>query len=212
MTKICALVLWLSLSGCPAFVAPRPTTQPPPEPVSAVGRALDATVGLEGLDGSFYCSGVFVGEHVLTAAHCVDDQEAPATVDIVTRQGQHAEALVVFIDKDTDAAVLAPMRVIPGHASTKLAAADPAPGDRVIAVGHPRYFRWLVTQGFAGGVAAIRGHEGEWLYHSAPTWYGNSGGPVFNEYAEVVGITSWGRDTAHLSAAVPLKNLRAALN
>lgn len=207
------------LTGCSLLTA-APSPQTPPPPISAVDRVLDATVALESVDGRSCCTASFVAGYVVTAAHCVDS----SVVLLRLRDGRRAEATPVSIDPDTDVAALSLTTVLPNRVELPLAPYEAAPGDRVLAVGMPLQWRWFLTQGLAAGVRTITcgeepsceaGIAGTWLLHSAPTSYGNSGGPVLNEYGELVGITSWVKvvDGApnHMSAAAPLAAIRASL-
>ncbi len=208
------LLLVVLLSACGGLGPdPRPTV---PEPqTSLVERSLDATVRLED-EGHIYCSGVLTRGFVLTAAHCVDDKRLPATVKFSLRQSRDTyEAAVVAFDEEADWAVLSPLAVLPEHAEASVSSYDPAAGDRVVTVGHPLGIEYFITVGVASGVRTTWGNM-DWLITSAPIMYGNSGGPVFNEYGEIVGITSWlavarGQAVGHIAGSVPTYKLRAAV-
>jgi len=216
------LTLVLLLGGCSLLTVPPPATPTPPPAVSAVERVLEATVALEHPDGQSFCTGAFASGYVVTAAHCVDDAGADAVI-LRLRNGERGEARVSRLDPDTDVAVLALTSVIADRAELPLAPAEAAAGDRVFVVGMPLGWRWFLTQGISSGVhdcaldsLTCRGLAGTWLLHSAATSYGNSGGPVLNEYGELVGITSWVKTVYgvpnHMSAAAPLAAIRRALN
>ena len=67
-------------------------------------------------------------------------------------------------------------------------------GQTVIAIGNPLGEEYTVTDGI---VSAIRERDGyKYIQTSAPISPGNSGGPLFNEQGEVIGITTFSiRDT-----------------
>jgi len=71
-------------------------------------------------------------------------------------------------------------------------------GQTVIAIGNPLGEEYTVTDGI---VSAIRERDGyKYIQTSAPISPGNSGGPLFNEQGEVIGITTFSiRDTEGLA-------------
>jgi hypothetical protein len=62
--------------ACPAISVQPIVTEPPP---STLGVILDATAVLSS-DGRIFCSGVFVENYVLTAAHCIDPENGETQV------------------------------------------------------------------------------------------------------------------------------------
>ena len=77
-------------------------------------------------------------------------------------------------------------------------------GDRVYAIGHPEGYDYTITDGL---VSARRVENGtEMLQISVPISHGSSGGPLYNTYGQVIGITTAGVEGAqNLNFAVPLK-------
>ena len=72
---------------------------------------------------------------------------------------------------------------------------DLAIGDEVTVIGNPITLEATVTRGIISnknrnncGILEIEGY----LQTDAPTNRGNSGGPIFNERGEVIGVISWG--------------------
>jgi len=83
-------------------------------------------------------------------------------------------------------------------------------GDKVVAIGNPRGLEGSVSEGI---VSAIRGSEGlKILQITAPISPGSSGGPLFSQSGEVIGVTTATlTDSQSLNFAVPaalLKTLR----
>jgi serine protease Do len=62
------------------------------------------------------------------------------------------------------------------------------PGDPVVAIGHPLGLEETVTNGLVSAVR--RESELEFLQISAPIAPGSSGGPLFNEQGEVIGVAT----------------------
>src|SRR5262245_52708695 len=85
----------------------RPTTaepKPPPNPVTAIERALKVTVLIEG-DG-IYGSGILIDPtrgYVVTSHHVVKEMRAPR---ITVRDGRRGTARLVHFDKKLDIALL----------------------------------------------------------------------------------------------------------
>ena len=88
------------------------------------------------------------------------------------------------------------------------------PGDPVVAIGNPLGEEFSVTDGI---VSQIRNQEGyKVIQTTAPISPGNSGGPLFNELGEVIGVTTFSKqDTAgraqNLNYAVAIDEAKALL-
>ncbi len=88
------------------------------------------------------------------------------------------------------------------------------PGDPVVAIGNPLGEEFSVSDGI---VSQIRNQEGyKVIQTTAPISPGNSGGPLFNELGEVIGVTTFSKqDTAgraqNLNYAVAIDEAKALL-
>jgi serine protease Do len=147
------------------------------------------------------CSGVWIdSDVVLTAAHCVDDPEAPFVI-VVThddfKEKKVRPAVVLASDKTVDLALLVvDTKDLRQHPVVELAFDTALPGDDVHVLGHPVGYLWTYSHGY---VAAIRedmeGPNGtsfkKILQVSAPVWMGNSGGGAFDKTGRLIGISSW---------------------
>lgn len=90
----------------------------------------------------------------------------------------------------------------------------PASGDKIATVGNPAPGDRILNMSYAHGtVAAIRDDQGL-IQINAPITHGFSGGPLVNEYGQVVGISSSGYDNsnANLNFAVDMQIVRDALD
>ncbi len=193
----------LSVVGCVS--APGP--QPPGVPVAVNVRALEGkTVALvvpHGDSVRAYCSGVWVSKNViLTANHCVSDSEVGEVVeysvhDDVYAPGQYEEsskvtarnAVLGASDPEHDLALLV-VAYPPSHESAVVAMEPVEPGQRVSTMGSPLGAMWSYS---SGEVAAVRylvshGHKIMFIQSTAPISPGNSGGGLWNERGELVGI------------------------
>lgn len=94
---------------------------------------------------------------------------------------------------------LALIRHLPGEPVPKHLVADIAGsvsvGEKAQIVGHPSGMWWSYTMGYVSQVRRNMPNADEnpmdSIQVSAPVWYGNSGGGVFNADGELMGICSW---------------------
>jgi serine protease Do len=107
--------------------------------------------------------------------HLPDRSEYPV-VEIVNASAKH-DLVVLRID------VKKKLRPLPLGDSKKLRAGDP-----VVAIGHPLGLEDTVSNGLLSGVRNVDGVT--LLQVSAPIAPGSSGGPLFNEQGEVIGVAT----------------------
>lgn len=106
---------------------------------------------------------------------------------------------IVIEDESKDLAVL---EVDPGDQVLQVArlgsVSGVRQGDPVVAIGNPLGEENTVTDGI---VSAIRDDEGYTIIqHTAPVSPGNSGGPLFNQSGEVIGVVSFSRQNIQQTA------------
>ena len=86
-------------------------------------------------------------------------------------------------------------------------------GEQVISIGNPLGLDYTLTDGLVSARRKMNGRK--WIQMSAPVSPGNSGGPLFNMYGEVIGVTtqvmSWYRGAQNLNLAVPINELKKRL-
>ncbi|MFZ5444877.1 MAG: S1C family serine protease [Myxococcota bacterium] len=163
-------------------------------------------------------SGVLVhGDgYVVTAAHVVESADA---VQVLWADGFKADATVVSLSRTEDLALLK-VAAVPAKATVAVLGDSAAlrPGMRLFAIGAPYGLDHTLT---AGVVSALRSNERRGLLPrhllqtDVPINQGNSGGPLFNERGEVVGIASFmlsqSGGSVGLNFAVPSNTVRARL-
>lgn len=189
-----ALVVALSLSAC----AERPPAQTPhTSGAYDLERKTVALVMTNGVEARAFCSGVWIGENlILTANHCVDDADPGDSVsyvvrnDVVASDGDEIAAVRVAHVKAQDPAhdvALLTAKMPPAHGVAAFAKRPAAVGDVVQSMGHPRGLLWSYS---TGNVAALRTDDtGMWFVQStAPISPGNSGGGLFDEWGDLVGV------------------------
>jgi S1-C subfamily serine protease len=163
-------------------------------------------------------SGVLVhpGGFVVTAAHVVDSAES---IDVQWSDGFKAEARVVTLSRTEDLALLKVAQLPPKAVVAPLGDSDRLkPGQRLFAIGAPYGLEHSLT---AGVVSALRSNLGRGLVPKhlvqtdVPINQGNSGGPLFNDRGEVVGIASFilsrSGGSVGLNFAVPSNTVRHRL-
>ncbi len=197
-------VLLLMALGC--------TSSGTSAPISALAPTVNVadlqskTVALVDKDSEgvhAYCSGVWVAKYtILTARHCVADVKRGELVDYVVRgdvypgaSARESDSVVVrhsqlfSVDEDHDLALLAAVSP-PSHAVADVTLDAARAGQRVFTMGHPLGQMWSYS---SGEVASIRyvtshGHEILFVQATSPISGGNSGGGLFNDFGELVGV------------------------
>lgn len=162
------VLAFLGIHGCAAS-APPPLNDTDRIPTSAA-------VFLQAGDGR--CSAVAIADHyLLTAAHCV--KTGPFT--IYAFPGVEGTATLVAIHPDRDLARLhTPLKLT---AQARIARDLPRSGDLLIQAG----FGCIEDLFVAAGVYLGQGPLGG-LISTIPVCGGDSGGPVFNKYGDLVGV------------------------
>ena len=92
-----------------------------------------------------------------------------------------------------DLAIIRVERPIGVYKVAPMAVSEPVIGDPVSIIGHPMNFHYTLSEGIVSNypIKRIRKNQDvELMMISAPAIGGNSGGPVFNDRWEVVGIVS----------------------
>lgn len=209
-----ALLVLLMMMGCRG--APIETVKVEPEVIPTL---MEGTVGLISQDEVVpYCTGVWISsEYILTAHHCVsrkledileiegleiDPEKEIATIQLkeikyiikedvknaFEKPSIYRSAKVISLDPEDDLALLQAEGVIPMHPVIHLANKVKI-GERLHIIGHVQGLSWTYMEGLA---SAERVKDGVSLLQvSAPIYFGVSGGGAFNQYGELVGITSF---------------------
>lgn len=130
--------------------------------------------------------------HVVTAAHVVADAEIVG----VERGSDVVGAIVIGIDPALDVALLELDRRVGQHAF-ELSDEVPRTGSNVAAIGFPLGEDKTLTRGVVSGVdRTIQYEDGQTVTQLIQTDvslnFGSSGGPLLNEFGEVVGIAAGG--------------------
>lgn len=183
----------------------------PIQPNAASSRKLrDSTVALLredlfGLGFDVFCSGVWISRDVfVTAAHCASGEKGTfaqyATFyDLYDSGGERErtgpESRLASLEKVEVGYDLAAYRAVeaPAHEVATFSARAPRVGDFVQTMGHPAGVWWWSYS--TGTVAAVRykrilKQEITWVQSTAPMSPGNSGGGLFDDRGQLIGIAS----------------------
>ncbi|MFA7368847.1 MAG: tetratricopeptide repeat-containing serine protease family protein [Kiritimatiellales bacterium] len=144
-------------------------------------------------------SGLMVnGGYVVTCWHVVDNAKKIS----VSCQGKDFPAIVVQKDAGNDIAIL---RVDGADAGATLSFADSVKlGAQVFTMGFPHPdLQGLDVKFTTGSISGLTGPGNTPVYYqiSAPLQSGNSGGPLFDEYGNLVGIVAAKLDSLKMLAA-----------
>lgn len=156
--------------------------------------------------GSGMGTGFVIDERgtIATNNHVVADA---SKIEVKLFDGTMADQVEILeTNPERDLAVLR-IKVDPMPEAVVLgSSADVIVGEAVIVIGNPIGLEHTMTDGM---VSSRRVYEGKkYIQMSAPASPGNSGGPVFNEYGDVIGVTVaklWGEN---LNLAIPIDMLK----
>lgn len=166
VTRMKLLIAALLLSGCPA-------TATAPEALASDGK--EYTLRLEGVKDGF-CSGTAVGRRtVLTAGHCIKDDDKAILVN---------GTLVGILNIERDGADHALIEVTITFPKAAKVVGAPKQGARVHWYGQPMGLADIYGEGVVVGH-----HQGKILL-DANFWFGVSGSALLNEHGDVVGVVS----------------------
>lgn len=188
--------------GCtPAMAATSPASAGRPGQAAALASKTVALINPDS-DGA-YCSGVWISSNaILTAQHCIDGDKVGDVELYVVQSDVYPDgsaepkdsvigrvAKLVAQDKGHDLALLQ-AEAPPDHMSAALAS-NVRQGDYAQTMGQSLGLLWWSYSN--GTVAAVRVLDlglgpVKWVQTTTPTSPGNSGGGLFDEYGDLIGI------------------------
>ncbi len=143
---------------------------------------------------------VAIAKSGLVELPAIDEMSLPISFiihDEVVGVGENPTAVhqarVLAQSPSTDLALVQALNV-PAHKVAALAKKTPAVGEHIYTMGHPIGLFWSFME---GTVSAYHDHlapakkKDPLLQISMPIFYGNSGGGVFNDFGELVGVVSF---------------------
>lgn len=147
------------------------------------------------------------GDKALTAYHVIAEG---ASYEAVFDDGKTVRGVTVTAaDEDLDAAVLSIQAG--GRKALELTSDEARHGQRTFAMGYPLKGTKIITEGIVNAPAAkVNGVNR--LLTSAQVASGMSGGPLFDQYGQVVGIISGSfRTMDNIHLCVPVADIRSKL-
>lgn len=204
VTRWGRLILW----SCMAFSMTLHAKTETLSPAEIAERSTNSIALIRVDDG--VGSGFVVGEdgRVATNVHVIRGAKE-ATV-VLGNGKEYPATEVVAIDEENDLAILRiearKLKPLPLGDSTKVKL-----GERVVAIGHPLGLGTTVSDGLVSGMREVSPTQ-SLVQISAPISRGSSGGPVFNDRGEVIGVSVlMVASGQNLNFAVPVNALKAML-
>jgi serine protease Do len=206
--KLCStLLLALSLTGGVFVTGDRFSIAPaiartPAETTAnrVYTRANPAVVTIRNNNG--HGSGFIISAdgYVITNAHVMKGQPAVVTVMMADGKTEMPADLVGFATGGVDLAILKinrhgklPTVKIAHSKSIKV-------GDSVYAIGTP--LDESIQNSFTSGMVSAVREEGKIIQHNAAINHGNSGGPLLNNNAEVIGVNTYMATTTNANIGI----------
>lgn len=148
--------------------------------------------------------------YILTNNHVV---EGATALDVELSDGSRVDATLVGRDPSNDVAVV---KIDPAKVTVVADLGDSAavkPGQRVVAIGSPEGLENTVTEGVISGVnrSLPDGTYIGLIQTDTAINHGNSGGPLFNTYGQVIGLNTLGIRTDNaqgLNFAIPINKAK----
>ncbi|MEW6609907.1 MAG: trypsin-like peptidase domain-containing protein, partial [bacterium] len=134
--------------------------------------------------------------YILTCHHIITDAD---NIEVELKSGEKYEAKILKIDKKTDISLL---KISHRKPLPQVKIGDPTKvreGNPIIIIGNPlpqqvnmppKAFKHSVACGVIGSTERVSNNNLHLFQLSLPVNFGNSGGPLFNEYGEVIGIVN----------------------
>lgn len=156
--------------------------------------------------------------YILTCAHVISEKNMTAVIE--TEDGTRYDAEIVGYDARTDVGVLRIKKT--GFTAAEFGDSDAlAVGDPIYAIGNPggSEFFGSFTDGIVSAIGrsitSSIGYDMICIQHNAAISPGNSGGPLVNEYGQVIGINSSkiaATEFEGISFAVPITQAKDVIN
>jgi S1-C subfamily serine protease len=178
--------------------------------VSLVGKRVDGSI-------RSYCTGVWVSaDLIMTAGHCVVGKKEVMYVrreDVkgyLKNPAKYYSGKVIKLDEERDLGLIRVSSDDMVKEWSKIGVVGV--GERVHSVSHPSGIYWSYSVGVVSGYHKDFLGLGNQLQVSMSLYYGSSGGGIFNDAGELVGIVSFMHKGVPLCVlASPWVNIRSML-
>ena len=160
---------------------------------NAVDNVRQSLVQIKGKEGNMGAGTIWHSDGlIITNAHVVVGRHRAPDLEVVLQNGEHYPAEILVADETLDIAALAieanDLPVIDIGNSSGL-----HPGEWLMAIGHPRGVLDAITAGVvigAGDRLPEAPVERNWIALDMKMRPGHSGGPLFNQAGQMVGINT----------------------
>jgi len=134
--------------------------------------------------------------YILTCNHIINEAD---TIKVELKSGEKYEAKILKTNSNADVSLL---KITPQESLTSIKIGDSEKvraGEPIIIMGNPlpnqlniptQVFKHSVTCGVIGSTERVNSANMQIFQLSLPVNFGNSGGPLLNEYGEVIGIVN----------------------
>jgi serine protease Do len=180
----------------------------------AVSKVRESLVQIQSDEGNIGAGTIWHSDGlIITNAHVAASREAERKLRVMLQTGESYPAQIIAIDKERDIAALAidakDLPTIAVGSSSSLHT-----GEWLMATGHP----WGILDALTAGIVIGAGEklpevddEKAWIAVGMKMRPGHSGGPLFNEAGEMVGINTMIRGP-EVSFAVPVDEVKHFLS
>lgn len=155
-------------------------------------------------------TGFYLKSHnlIVSNAHTVRDNREV----VIEGKSFHKQLTrVLFVDEKYDLAFMQAPQGIDLPEAPLGRDEDVAPGDAVVAVGHPLGLKYSATSGIVSNVAHFK-DEIRYFQHDAALNPGNSGGPLVDRQGRIIGVNTFIiRDGNSMGFCLPVNYLRKSL-
>jgi serine protease Do len=208
--RLLAVVLvTTACSSTPASVSPGGDPKPTLSPAQIAAQSTTSIVSIRSPNSLGTGFVVRADGWIATNLHVIAGERELLVV--LADHSEHAVIEIVGVDETRDLAVLRiqvkrPLKPLPLGDSDRV-----RPGDPVVAIGHPLGLEDTVSNGL---VSAVRQVDPSLtvLQISAPIAPGSSGGPLFNDRGEVIGVAAAvSRGGQNLNFGLPIRYVKSIL-
>jgi hypothetical protein len=153
-------------------------------------------------------SGFIIGDgRVVTNLHVIEGTKF-GSVFISGSSTKHKIEGYFSIDKQNDLAILS-VPTLTGK-SIQLASINPEVGEKIYAIGNPKGLSGTISEGIVSGIRDLENKK--LIQITAPISPGSSGGPVFNNKGEVIGVAVGTLTSGqNLNFAIPFSILKSLI-
>lgn len=143
---------------------------------------------------------------LVTNGHVVGDKKVGEIVEVKLADDTKLPAKIVAVNHNKDLAFLMLPKLVNKEVVawpySRFAKTAPREGDALFAMGHPLGLPFTVTKGILSGLGYRGNMFVQYLQTDAAITHGNSGGPIYNDRGEIVGINTMGPEVGGIGFSI----------